>query len=91
MTQILNFKFDFDKLSLFILCVAFLLGAVCNAIAYIRIVTYSQSMGNSLFSYLTILTDNKNSIYYIVSTLCSYAFAFISLTKNKELSPEIED
>ena len=85
---LLKNKLNLNKLSWIILCGVFVLSALFNILEYIRIITAIQNMGNSFFSYLSILTTN--SVYSIAAKLCTYIFTLVLFTQNKD-SNSIQD
>ena len=86
---LLKTKLNLNKLSWIILCGVFVLSALFNILEYIRIITAIQNMGNSFFSYLSILTPS-NSVYSIAAKLCTYIFTLVLFTQNKD-SNNIQD
>ncbi len=80
---LLKNKLNLNRLSWIILGGVFILGALFNAFEYIRVITMMQNMGNSFFSYLSMLTP-PNSVYSIVAKLCTYIFTFVLLVENKK-------
>lgn len=79
---LLKSKLNLNKLSWIILGGAFILGALFNVLECIRVIAIMQNMGNSFFSYLSILTPSI-SVYSILSKLCTYIFTFtLFINKN---------
>ena len=79
---LLKNKFNLNRLSWIVLGCVFILGALFNSLEYIRIITATQNIGNSFFSYLNILALS-NSVYSIVAKLCTYIFTFVLLQNKK--------
>lgn len=81
---VLKNKLNLNKLGWIILGSAFILGSLFNILEYIRVITMVQNMGNSFFSYLSILTQS-NSVYSIAAKLCTYIFAFALFIKKDNI------
>ena len=81
---VLKNKLNLNKLGWIILGSTFILGTLFNILEYIRVITMVQNMGNSFFSYLSILTQS-NSVYSIAAKLCTYIFAFALFIKKNNI------
>ena len=81
---VLKNKLNLNKLGWIILGSAFILGSLFNILEYIRVITMLQNMGNSFFSYLSILTQS-NSVYSIAAKLCTYIFTFALFIKKNNI------